>query len=88
MKSEKAGTDTSGVEVTNVSSHGLWVYLRGEEYFLLFDEFPWFRDATISQIQHVQLIRDHHLRWPDIDVDLELDSLKNPQDYPLVYRTE
>ena len=88
MKSEKAGIDTSEVEVTNISSHGIWIYIRGKEYFLPFDEFPWFKRATISQLQNLQFIDDHHLRWPEIDVDLELDSLINPEDYPLIYRTE
>ena len=88
MKSEKAGIGTSEAEVTNISSHGVWIYIRGKEYFLPFDEFPWFKEATISQIQNLQLISGHYLRWPEIDVDLELDSLRNPQDYPLVYRTE
>ncbi len=88
MKSEKAGIDTSEVEVTNISSHGIWIYIRGKEYFLPFDEFPWFKNATISQIQNLQFIDGRHLRWPEIDVDLELDSLKNPGDYPLIYKTE
>ena len=88
MKSEKAGIDTSGVEVTSISSHGIWIYVRGDEYFLPFDEFPWFKEATISQMQNLQLIEGHHLRWPGIDVDLEIESLKNPRDYPLVYRAE
>ncbi len=88
MKSEKAGIDTSGIEVTNISPHGVWIYIHGKEYFLPFDEFPWFKEATIAQIQNLQFTGGHHLRWPEIDVDLELDSLRNPQDYPLVYRAE
>ena len=52
-----------------------------------FDDFPWFRDATIKQIQNVELINDHHLHWEDLDVDLELNSLRDPDRYPLVYKT-
>lgn len=27
-----------------------------------------------------------NLHWEDLDADIELDSLENPEDYPLVYR--
>ncbi|WP_420886735.1 DUF2442 domain-containing protein [Candidatus Kuenenia stuttgartensis] len=29
---------------------------------------------------------DSHLHWPDLDIDLEIDSLENPEKYPLVYK--
>ena len=88
MQSDRAGTDTSPIEITNVSSHGVWIYIEGEEFFMPFTDFPWFRDATIRQIQKVTLIGKHHLHWEDLDVDLEVASLRNPEDYPLVYRSD
>src|SRR3546814_6309158 len=48
MKSATLGSDTSDPEVTNVSQHGFWLLLAGEELFLPFDCFPWFRDAARS----------------------------------------
>lgn len=87
MKLKKAGTSTSQVEVTNISIHGVWVYVKSKEYFMPFDQFPWFRDAKISDILKVQLINDHYLRWEGLDVDLELDSLEDPEKYPLIYKT-
>ena len=87
MKSEKAGTVTSQIEVTNISSHGIWLFVKLKEYFLPFEDFPWFKDAKISDVLDVDLLNDHHLRWESLDVDLELDSLRNPDKYPLVYRT-
>ena len=86
MKSERAGTDTSQAEVTNITSHGIWIYVKSAEYFLPFDGFPWFRDAKISDVLEVQLLSDHHLRWERLDVDLELDSLEDPEKYPLIYK--
>lgn len=32
------------------------------------------------------LISESHLHWPDLDVDLELDSLSDLERYPLVYQ--
>ena len=84
MRSAKHGTRTSVVEVTNVSAHAVWLYLDGNEYFLPFAEFPWFRDATIRQIQNVKHVGGGHLYWPDLDVDLNTDILRNPGRYPLI----
>jgi hypothetical protein len=86
MKSQKLGTDTSVTEVVNISAHGVWLYVNGREFFLSHAEYPWFRDATLAAVLNVQLIHGAHLHWPDLDVDLELDSLENPEAYPLTYR--
>jgi hypothetical protein len=86
MKSAKRGKSTSIVEVTNISIHGLWIFVLDREYFIPFSENPWFKNAKIGELQHVQLFHGHHLHWPDLDVDLELDSLADPEKYPLVYK--
>jgi len=85
MKLEKAGENTSQIEVTNISSHGIWIYIKSREYFLPFVEFPWYREAKIAEIMDVKLINGHHLFWEKLDIDLELASLADPQKYPLVY---
>ena len=84
MKSKKNGASTSVVEVLNISPHGFWLLLYEQEYFLAFDHFPWFRHAPISAILNVQLPHPHHLHWPELDVDLELDAIVSPEKYPLV----
>ena len=86
MISQTPGKSTSVVEVTNISIHGLWLYLESKEYFLPFEEYPWFREASIKEIQNVQLLHESHLHWPDLDADLEVESLENPEEYPLVYK--
>ncbi|MFW0860307.1 MAG: DUF2442 domain-containing protein [Dehalococcoidia bacterium] len=43
-----------------------------------------FEDASIASILNVELPQPHHLYWPDLDVDLELESLDSPERYPLV----
>jgi hypothetical protein len=84
MKSEPLGTSTSEVEVTNISKHGIWVLLQDKEHFLSFENFPWFKDASISAIQNVDLLNEHHLYWPDLDVDLAVESIINTSRFPLV----
>jgi Protein of unknown function (DUF2442) len=80
------GTATSTPEVTHVSKHGFWLLLAEEELFLPFEQFPWFRQATIDQLSHVQWPSPDHLYWPDLDVDLAVQSVRQPDAFPLVSR--
>ena len=84
MKSVALGTRTSLVEVTNVSPHGFWLFIETREVFVSFETFPWFREASIREIGNVTLPSPHHLYWPDLDVDLAVDSLDHPDRYPLL----
>ncbi len=86
MKSATRGKPISVVEVTNVSKHGFWLLLGKRERFLAFEHFPWFRDASIGQLCNVELPQPHHLHWPDLDVDLAVESIEHPERFPLVSR--
>ena len=55
MRSVRRGQHTSDVEVTNVSSHGMWVLLGERELFLSFEMFPWFRDAPVAKLLRLEL---------------------------------
>jgi len=84
MKSKKPGKGISLVEVTAVTPHGLWLLAGENEYFLSFKAFPWFKKATMSQIANVVVQGLSVLHWPEIDVDLDLKRIKDPDKYPLV----
>ncbi len=84
MKSAKLGKRTSPVEVTNVSVHGFWILIENKEHFLPFEQFPWFRDAAIAQLVNVELPSAQHLYWPDLDVDLAVESIDFPERFPLI----
>jgi hypothetical protein len=86
MKSGPRGTSTSGVEVLGITPHGLWLLLDEAEHFLAFELFPWFRDAPVRAVLHVERPQPHHLYWPDLDVDLHVESISHPEKYPLVSR--
>lgn len=78
------GTDISAPEVTHVSKHGFWLLLGNEEILLPFEHFPWFRKATIEQITHVEQPTPEHLYWPELDIDLSVESIRRPEAFPLV----
>jgi hypothetical protein len=82
MKSKLSGNDTSEVEVTQISIGGIWLLIDDKEYFLPFKEFPGFKDATIGQIHNVQLISIGELHWPDLKIDLSLESIGKPEHVP------
>jgi Protein of unknown function (DUF2442) len=86
MKSALRGRHTSPVEVTNVSKHGFWLLLEDRELFLAFEHFPWFRDVSIGQLCNVELPHPHHLYWPELDVDVAVESIEHPERFPLVSR--
>jgi hypothetical protein len=75
----------SPVEVTNISAHGILLWARDREYFLAYEDFPWFEKARVRDVLDVQLLHGHHLFWPKLDVDLESESLTKLAEYPLVY---
>jgi hypothetical protein len=74
------------VEVTNISANGVWLLVREEELFMPYSEFPWFREAPVSKILHVELPSDSHLYWPDLDLDLAVESIRHPEQFPLKSR--
>ena len=82
------GTSTFPVEVTHVSRHGLWLLVGDEELFLPFEQFPWFRDASIEEISVVERQTADHLYWSLLDIDLSVESIRNPAAFPLVARSQ
>jgi hypothetical protein len=80
------GASTLAVEVTNISKHGFWLLLGNEELFVPFAEFPWFKDAAVSKLTNVELPQPHHLHWPELDIDIAVDSLRHPEQFPLMSR--
>ncbi len=86
MRSALPGKNISEVEVTNVSRHGFWLLIDEQELFLPFDKFPWFRDVPIGQLLKVEQPHPSYLHWPDLDVDLAVESIEFPERFPLVSR--
>ena len=78
------GASTSNVEVVDISQFGIWLLHRGTEYFLDYERFPWFREGSVAQVFEVMEESPEHLRWPGLDVDLSLSSIRDPEAYPLV----
>ncbi|MCG5511891.1 DUF2442 domain-containing protein [Ectothiorhodospira shaposhnikovii] len=76
------GAVASAVEVTNISSHGIWLLSHDQELFMSYDDFPWFKDQPVKVILHVEELSPRHFYWPDIDVDLTQEIIEHPERFP------
>lgn len=86
MKLQKLGKNTSPkASVSGITRFGIWIIVNDCEYYLNFKDYPWFKKSTVEQITNLQFKRGYHLIWPDIDVELELESLIHKEKFPLIY---
>ena len=83
MNSEQLGTIASDVEVTNISTHGIWLLVGEREFFLSYENFPWFKEVSIGNILRVEQPTPGHFYWSDLDVDLGIESIEHPERFPL-----
>jgi hypothetical protein len=84
MKSDAGGKITLAAEVTQIDKQGIWVLIGENESFLSFENFPRFRDASVGAIHNVEFLNERHLHWPDLDIDLAVESIEHPEQFPLV----
>jgi len=87
MNSLAHGKNTLVVEVTNISGHGVWLFYSDKELFMSYEEFPWFKDQPVKSIFNVEEQSSGHFYWPDIDVDLTIETIEHPERFPLKSKT-
>jgi len=83
MSSLQRGNNTLAIEVTNISAHGIWLLAHNKEIFMSYEDFPWFKNQTVASITNVEEPSTNHFYWPDIDVDLTLESIEHPERFSL-----
>ena len=83
MNSEQLGKTVSDLEITNISTHGIWLLVGEREFFLSYEDFPWFKEVPIGNILQVEQPTPGHFYWPDLDVDLGIESIEHPERFPL-----
>ena len=85
-KSKKPGKLTFlKAEIQNISHQGIWIFVNKQELFMPFTQFPWFLKATIEQIYNLEIFHQNHLYWPELDIDIDIESIKHPNAYPITY---
>jgi hypothetical protein len=86
MTSSQPGSSISLNEVTNIEPLGFWVLVDDREYFIPFADYPVFQGASIQQIFQIRRVSPTQLHWPDLDADIEIEALEQPEHYPLVFK--
>ena len=84
MNSSVDGKNISEIEIQNISGFGIWLLVRGKEYFMSYEKFPWFKNTNINQILNVNLSPTGKLYWSDLDIDLSVEILEAPERFPLI----
>ena len=70
--------------VYRMDSKGFWIFYQGREYQVPFETFPWFKKCPIGSIYNYEVDNFGNFHWPDIEVDLNIDILEHPENYPLI----
>lgn len=84
--SSNNNSQLTSVAVLMINSQGMMLSVQGQDYFVSYNRVPWLRDARVSSVLNVRMSGSRAIEWPELDVDLEIESLKHPERYPLVMR--
>ena len=76
----------TSVAVLMINAQGMLISVQGNDYFLSYNRVPWLRDARISSVLNVRMSGPRAIEWPELDVGLEVDSLRHPERYPLIMK--
>ena len=86
MLKKENNTNAISASVLMINNQGIMISVEGNDYFLSYNRLPWLKDATVRNILNIKMSGKNAVEWPDLDIDLEIDSLKHPERYPLVMR--
>ncbi len=86
FSNEEERKHVPSASVLMINSQGIMISVCGQDYFLSYNRIPWMRDASIKSVLNIQMSGRNSIEWPDLDVDLEIDSLRHPERYPLLIK--
>lgn len=69
-------------EVTRVSSRGIWLKAHDRKFFLSYYDFPWFKNKPMRAVMHVEEPSPGEFYWPEINVNLGMETLLSPHRFP------
>lgn len=69
-----------------INAQGIMLSVLGNDYFISYNRMPWLKDARISDVLNVRMSGRSSIEWSALDVDLEIESLKHPERYPLIMK--
>ena len=82
----KSNINSTLADVLMINDRGIMISVQGQDYFLSYNRVPWMKDATINEVLDVRMSGNNAIEWPKLDVDLEVESLRHPERYPLLIK--
>lgn len=82
----ETSTKDTLASVLMINDLGILLSVYGQAYFLSYSRVPWMRDASINDVMNVRMCGRKAIEWPALGVDLEIESLRHPERYPLLIR--
>lgn len=76
----------TSVAVLMINAQGMMLSVKGEDFFVSYNRVPWLRDARVGSVLNVQMCGRDAIEWPELDIDLEIESLRHPERYPLIMK--
>lgn len=67
-------------KILEVGKVGIGLQIEDERLFLSYKRFPDFENALLGGIYHVLTLRPGRLYWPDLGIDLEIESIRRPEE--------
>ena len=68
----------TSVNVLMINAQGIMLSVLGRDYFLSYNR--------VRNVLNVRMAGRNAIEWPELDVDLEIESLKHPERYPLIMK--
>jgi hypothetical protein len=62
------------------------LHINNDEHTIPFTRVPWFRTAKVEDVFEVRMNGFDEIRWDKLDIDLDINSLKYPEKYPLIMK--
>ncbi|CAK7029952.1 MAG: hypothetical protein BACD_01773 [Bacteroides rodentium] len=81
-----ANSQNTSVSVLMINAQGIMLSVKGNDFFISYNRVPWLRDARISDVLNVRMCGHSAIEWEALGVDLEIESLKHPERYPLIMK--
>ena len=72
-------------QITGIEKDGFWLLTEEGEFFVSFKRYPAFQKAKVERVFHFEH-DEGAFYWPELDIDIELDALKFPEHYPLIFQ--
>ena len=76
----------TSVSVLMINAQGIMLSVQGNDYFISYNRMPSFKHARISAVLNVSMSGRSAIEWTSLDIDLEIESLKHPERYPLIMK--